>query len=470
MKNKVVIDAWVSDLGFVGYMDQWMRLADEFNKAHPDYQVNVKGTHFFTGPHQVAEAIAEGHGPTIAEYYFYLAPTARDMLSPDGGPYYTSIEKAIGGRTEILGEPVIIDDIISGMREYYTYQGDLFSLPSVGTTSLLYGNVPLLEKAGLSEMPETWEETVAACQLVAQAGLKGVTHPITWSNQGMVFQQAIASQGGLLCDNNDGRSGRATKVDLASKEMLAWVTWWQQLHADGHYLYTGKLPDWEGTFRAFAEQQVAFRISSSNDVSYMAKSAEANGFSLVASRFPYNDKVPYSTNTSAGTSLCLANGLDEATQDGALAFLMYSHNPRNAAERHRINSFVPLTHGAYDLLKAEGWFDEHPYHQACINQLSNYPKGTGRTGTPTSGGALFGDFAGNQDVMCHAMADVLLEGIDPVERFTRATVDAQKLLDDYYADCAAGGPSSPSSLRVEYFSDVEPYSGADMENVVQLKD
>ena len=466
MKSKVVIDAWVSDLTFVGYMDQWMRLADEFNKAHPDYQVNIKGTDFFTGPQQVAKAIAEGHGPAIAEYYFYITPTARDTLSPDGGPRYTSIEKAIGGRTEILGEPVIIDDIISGMREYYTYQGDLFSLPSVGTTSLLYANTPLLEAAGLSEMPETWEETVAACELVA--GRNGITHPITWSNHGMVFQQSIASQGGLLCDNDDGRSGRATKVDLASKEMLAWVTWWQRLHADGHYFYTGKLPDWEGTFKAFAEQRVAFRISSSNDVNYMAKSAEANGFSLTAGRFPYNSQVPYSTNTTAGTSLWLADGLDEATRDGALAFLMFAHNPRNAAQRHRDNSFVPLTHSAYHLLEAEGWFDEHPYHRACIGQLSAYPKGTGRTGTPPSKGALFGDFAGNQDIMTHAMADVLLEGADPAERFIRATADAQELLDAYYADCAGTGPRSPSSLRVEYYTDVEPYSGADLENVVQL--
>src|SRR5581483_6462438 len=100
------------------------------------------------------------------------------------------------------------------------------------------------------------------------------------------------------------------------------------------------------------------------------------------------------------------------------------------------------------------------------DQLSSYPKGSGKTGVPPSGGALFGDFAGNQDIMTHAMADVLLHGVDPVERFQQATVDAQKLLDDYYADCAGIGPHSPSSLRVEYYTDVDPYQGSDMENVV----
>jgi sn-glycerol 3-phosphate transport system substrate-binding protein len=33
--------------------------------------------------------------------------------------------------------------------------------------------------------------------------------------------------------------------------------------------------------------------------------------------------------------------------------------------------------------------------------------------------------------MTHAMHDVLTEGADPGQRFARATVDAQRLLDEY---------------------------------------
>jgi sn-glycerol 3-phosphate transport system substrate-binding protein len=476
MTSRITLDVWVSDLTFPGYMDRWMKLAAAFEKAHPDYHVAIRGLGFFTGPQELAEAIAEGHGPAIAEYYFYMAPVARDTVAPDGRPQYTSIEKAIGGRTDILGEPVVIDDVIHGMREYYTYGGDLTSMPSIGTTSLLYANTALLEAAGVAEMPGTWDEVEAACEAVAS--LRGPAHAITWSNHGMFFQQAIAAQGGLLCDNDNGRSGRATSVNLASGEMLAWANWWRRLHRAGHYAYTGKIPDWEGNFRLFAEQQVALRISSSNDVNYMAQAAKAGGFGVVASRFPYNGRVPYAGNTIAGTSLWLADGLGEATRDGALAFLQFAHNPRNAADRHKETSFLPVTQASYDLLEAEGWFAEHPYHKAACDQLSEYPgqgaqgvPGNGRAahGSPPSRGALFGDFAGNQDVMTRAMGDVLMAGADPAQRFAEATIEAQLLLAAYYADCAGTGPQSPSSLRVEYFKDVEAYSGADLENVVQLK-
>jgi sn-glycerol 3-phosphate transport system substrate-binding protein len=461
MTTRTTLNVWVSDLTFPGYMDRWAKLAAAFERAHPECEVRIRGLGFFTGPAELAEAIAEGNPPAIAEYYFYMAPVARDTFGCDGALQYTSVEQAIGGRAEILGEPVVTGDIIPAMREQYTYRGDLTSLPSIGTTSLLYANTKLLEAAGLSRMPETWDEVEAACETIGRPA-------ITWANHGMWYQQAIASQGGLLCDRDNGRSGRATTVNLASEQMLAWANWWRGLHRSGYYAYTGKIPDWEGNFRLFAEQQVALRISSSNDVNYMAQAAKAGGFGVEAGRFPYDSRVPYAGNTIAGTSLWLSAGLDEATRDHALAFLMFAHNPRNAAERHKATSFLPVTQASYDLLASEGWFDEHPYHKAACDQLATYPAASGAQGAPPCRGALFGDFAGNQDVMTRAMGDVLLEGADPAERFTEATAEAQRLLDDYNLDAAGTGPRRPESLRVEYFRDVEAYSGADLENVVQL--
>lgn len=465
MKSKVVIDAWVSDLAFPGYMDQWKRLAEEFEAAHPEYRVALKGVGFFTGPQEIADGIAAGKGPAIAEYYFYMTQVARDMKGADGRPYYTSVEKAIGGRAEILGEPVVVGDVIPALREYYSYEGELRSMPSIGTTSLLYGNATLLRRAGVERLPRTWQEVRDACAKVAALS-GGPEHAITWSNHGTFFQQALASRGGLLADRDNGRSGRAATVDLHSPEMLAWAEWWRGLHRDGHYLHTGRIPDWEGNFRAFAEQGVALRVTSSNDVNYMVAAAESAGFEIETGPFPYDERVPYEGNAVAGTSLWLADGLDDATREGALAFLQFAHSPRNAAERHKTNSFLPLTHAAHGLLEDEGWFERYPHHRVAGDHLA--VRTDGRPGTPPSVGAVFGDFAGNQDVMTRAMRDVL-QGADPAERFARATEEAQPLLDAYNADALADGPRRPESLRVEHFTDAEPYSGADLENVVRLK-
>jgi sn-glycerol 3-phosphate transport system substrate-binding protein len=466
--SRVVIDVWVADLTFPGYLDRLRRLGEQFDRAHPGYHVQITGYDFRALPQEIARAAAEGRQPAVAEYYFYCSPVARDTRRPDGGPLFTPVERAVAGRGEILGEPVVLDDLVPAVRDYYTYNGELAAMPTVATTMLLYGNLTLLRAAGVPRMPRTWDEVEAACEAVA--GLPDPPpHGITWANHGLFFQQAVAVQGGRLADGHHGRA----RVDLASPEMMAWVGWWRRLHARGHYLYTGKIPDWEGTFRAFATSQVALRITSSNDHDYMVRAATEAGFEIATSRFPYRDGVPYAGNIIAGTALWLADGLDDLTRDGALAFMQFLNNPRNAAERHQANSFIPVTGAAFALLEREGWFTSHPYHRVASDQLASYPDHPGARpedadGWPPMRGARFGDFAGVQDVMTRAMADVLTYGVDPDPRFARATAEAQRLVDDYHADCAGGGPRRPTSLRVEHFTGAAAYSGADLENVTRL--
>ncbi|WP_433236239.1 extracellular solute-binding protein [Actinomadura nitritigenes] len=467
MKRRTTVDVWVIDLTFPGYMDWWDVQARRFEERHPDYEIGIVRLGFFTSPREVSAAVSEGRNPAAAEYYFYMNQVARDVRTPAGAPQFGSVEQAVGGRTEILGEPVVLGDIVPALRDYHTYGGDLVSMPSVGTTSVLYGNADLLEAAGLSQMPRTWSEVESACEAVTGLG-DGPSHGITWSNHGMFFQQALAVQGGLLADNDNGRSGRATSVDLTSPEMLAWARWWRDLHRRGLYLYTGKIPDWEGTFRAFTEGRTALRLSSSNDVNYTAQAAGGAGFGLDVGPCPYNGELPHAGNAVAGSSFWLSDHLDERTRDGALAFLQFAHNPRNAADRHKENSFLPLTRAAFDLLDGEGWFDAHPHHRVPGDQLETFPRGTDEEGRPRPAGALFGEFARTQDIMTRAMHDVLADDADVTARFARATEEARTLLRDYNAKAPAVVPGGAEGLRVEYFSDTEAYSGADLENAARV--
>ncbi|GAA3125631.1 extracellular solute-binding protein [Streptomyces goshikiensis] len=463
MTAPTVIDVWVADLTFPGYMDRLHKLGAEFETAHPEYRINIEGRDFRTLSQEIAEAADQGRQPAVAEYYFAVTQAARDSRTRDGKPLFTSVQQAIGDRTEILGEPVVIDDLLPAVREHYSLGGDLASMPAVATAMLIYGNETVLKAAGVERLPTTWDEIEAACEAVA-ALKDGPEYGVTWSNQGLFFQQALAVQGGRLADNDNGRAGRATRLDLSSREMLTWAEWWQGLHRKGHYLYTGKIPDWEGNLKAFADQDVALRITSSNDLNYMGMAAENAGFEMTVGRFPGRAGEPYGGNIIAGTSLWLADGLDEVTQDGALAFMQFLNNPRNAADRHIASSFVPVTRSSYRLLEDEGWFEAHPFHRLASAQLGSYTDGEG---VPPCRGAQFGDFAGAQDVMTRAMADVLLRGDDPAERFAEATAEAQELLDAYEADRVENGVRSPQSLRVEYFRDAEVYTGAQLENAVK---
>jgi sn-glycerol 3-phosphate transport system substrate-binding protein len=437
--DPIVIDVWVPHYPIMPQFQNWTQeLAASFNVAHPQYRVTVHGYDYLTLPQEVHAAAGTGRAPAIVQYFYTSAQEARDTRRPDGRPLFTSVEKAIGGRAEILGEPVVLADLVPAARDYYRYDGAVAAMPPLASTTLLYANTTLLAAAGVPEVPQTWAALDAAAKALA-ALTDGPGHAITWPNHGWLFQQSVAQQGGLLADHDNGRSGRAETVDLGSDELLAYAEWWQRLHLDGHYLYTydGVAVDWDANFAAFADQRVALVLTTSVEAPRMVAAGRAGGFDVVAARMPYNGAVPYAGNVIGGDSLWLADGLDEPTQDGALAFLQYLNSPRIAADRHQATNFIPVTRPAIGLLEQEGWFEANPHLRAAVDQLD------ATDGSPAARGALLGEFAGIQDAMTKAMHDVLATGADPLARFTQATAEAQRLLDGYNAYCAGRRPRGP---------------------------
>ncbi|GII76220.1 sn-glycerol-3-phosphate-binding periplasmic protein UgpB [Sphaerisporangium rufum] len=440
--DRIVIDALFSGYTFPNFLAPIQRRAEEFERLHPEYKINV-GSHYFQNlAEEISKATLAGRPPTMASYYSGASQLARDTLTADGRPLYTSVEKAIGGRAEILGHPVVLDDIVAAGRHFYTIDGTFAALPVTLSTMHMYTNTTLLRAAGIDEVPRTWQEIERACAAVA-ALPGGPPHAISWANDGKFFQQALAHQGALLVDQDNGRTGRATKIDLRSPEMMAYVMWWYRLFRDGHYLHTGKLEDWAGSSQAFAEQRVVFRFSSSFESPYMVKAGRENGFEVAVTPTPHNGDVPFAGNWIGGDAMWLADGLDEATRDGALAFMQYLNSPRNAAEWHKVYGSAPVTGAAAALLEREGWYDEHPYHRVATEQLDL------TTGAPGAQAAVLGHFAQIQHEMMFALEDMMARGADPAERWERAAVAAEALLEDYGASCTGPGPRAAHCLLID---------------------
>ncbi|MER5994088.1 extracellular solute-binding protein [Streptomyces viridosporus] len=452
MTDEVVLEVWLNDYPVVPqFIGETRKLAEEFGRTHPGVRVEVRGIDHLRLPEEVARAARAGRQPAVVQSFYTSTQLSRDMLAADGSPLFTSVERAIAGRDKILGVPVRLDDLVTAARDYYTLGDEgLFALPPLTSTTLLYANTTVLDAAGVSCLPRTWEELTAACEAVARLE-DGPAHGVTWPNHGWLFQQAVAQQGALLASPANGRDGRARRVELDSPAMLRFARWWRALHTDGHYLYTGlrsagddTYPAWEHNYRAFAEQRVAFVLSTSVEADRMVQAGRDGGFDVVAAPLPYCGEVPRAGNVIGGDALWLAAGLEPAAQDAALAFLLTFLDPRNAAARHKTSGFVPVTGQARTLLEAEGWFDANPHHRVALDQLAAGDRSV------AARGALLGDFVGVQDAMTAAMHDVLTAGADPAERFARAASDAGRLLDDYNAHCLGQvpGPRGPHRFRV----------------------
>lgn len=443
-EDRTVIDVWMADFPFPGYLDPFLEMAEEFEQAHPDYQVNIEARDYWTLPEEVAQAVEEGEAPDVANYYYSAAGMARDTLTADGEPYFVPVEEAIAGREEILGKEVLVDDLLPALRGHSTHEGALQSVPLTATTSVLFTNTDLMDAAGVPEPPRTWQELETACEAIAELP-DGPPACVTWTNHSWFFQQALASQGGLLADQDNGRSGMAENIDLDSEEMLAFAEWWRGLHEDGHYLHSGEQMDWQAAFEAFAGGQVAFTFNSANQIPALVDAGNTAGFGVEASALPRNEDVPFAGNTVTGDALWVADGLSEAELDGALAFTQFLVSDANTAERHKASGFLPVTQGGHDLLAEQGWFEENPQLLVGTDQLAE------SDGSPAALGAVLGDFYGVEQQMTQAMHDILADEADPSERFAEATEDSQTLMDAYRENCVGPAPNGSDCYRVSEF-------------------
>lgn len=424
--GRTVVECWVHYYMDSGIIDRMRALAARFNRRQPHHRVEIIGHNWKQLPRAVHREVGRGRTPALVQYFYASAQVAADMRTADGEPLFTPVGKAVDGRTEILGEPVVLDDLVPAVRDYYSRDGTLLCAPTLASTTLLYANTTLLRRAGIAEMPQTWDEVEAACAAV-RALADGPPHGIVWPNHGWFFQQALAQQNVPLVDGDNGRSGHARTVDLTSDGMMAYVDWWRRLHENGHYLYTGVPEDWRGSSEAFARQQAAFVLSSSVEAASLVRTGLREGFEVRAARLPGNADVPWAGAVLGGDSFWLADGLDEETRDGALAFVQYMTNVENAVETHRGTGYIPITQAAVRSLEEEGWFVRNPHLRVALDQFA----ASGHS--PAARGALLGPLAAVQDAMVRAMHDVLVSKAAPRERFVLAETRAQRLLDAYNA-------------------------------------
>ena len=444
-----VIEVWIGDSPKIegsddhelpGSSDPLVEAAESFNRSHPEFEVRIRKIDFRALPGAVAEAVAQGNPPDIAEYVYTATQLGLDTRAGTGDPLFVPVERAVAGRTKILGEPVVLDDLLPAVRDYYSTGGELVSVPTIVTHTILYANNARLDPAGVERMRATGAELAAACAAIGRLP-DGPAHGVAWPNYGWLFHIEVAGQGGTIGDQDNGRSGRATRVRLDTPELLSFVRWWKQMHDSGHYYYTGELNDFFGSMDAFMRQELAFVITSSAVGQDMADMAAAAGIELLAGHSPRVDGNPYTGGPFGGQSFFLAAGLPPAKEDGALAFLQHQLNPEHAVSRICARS-LPMTRPAYDQVMTDGRPEPHPGFYAATEQVAS------ANPTPATAGPLLGNLNGINGVMLAAMEDVLLRGAEPESRFRVATEEAQALLDRHNAAVLGSPSATPDQLWI----------------------
>jgi ABC-type glycerol-3-phosphate transport system substrate-binding protein len=140
--------------------DEFPRLDAEFNETHPGI---VMENRIYGGDEylQVLEAAIAGN-------------TGPDIL----GPHVHAIEYGLAGQTvdliETMGEE-FLKPFFPSTRRQFTAEGKQYALGWMAQTFGFFYNPELYEQAGVTELPETWEELIDVCHQIKAADI------IAWS-------------------------------------------------------------------------------------------------------------------------------------------------------------------------------------------------------------------------------------------------------------------------------------------------
>jgi sn-glycerol 3-phosphate transport system substrate-binding protein len=257
-----------------------------------------------------------------------------------------------------------INDYIPGVRYFYAdSDGKMIGMPFNSSTPLLYYNKEALAKAGV-DVPKTWQEFEAAAPKLKEAGYTALAQ----SHSPWIFFENFMSRHNLqMATANNGYD--STDVEIlynndALKDHWQHVKDWKDA---GYYGYYGRA--WGANQDAFVQQQVAMWIGSSGSFGGLRKSAQ---FDFGASTLPYwegTGDAPKSTFIG-GAALFAFSGHDAKQDAGVAEFFKFLTKPETQYYWHKETGYVPITNAAYDLAKADGYYNASPDAEVGIIQLS----------------------------------------------------------------------------------------------------
>jgi len=376
----VEIQWWHAMGGELG--EKLEKLATDFNAAQSDFKVIpvFKGNYPEAMTGAIAAFRARQH-PAMLQVFEVGTAT---MMAAKGAVYpaYQLMKDQ--------GEPFDPKSYLPAVTGYYTdHAGNMLSVPFNSSTPILYYNKDAFRKAGLdpSAPPRTWPEVEAAAKKLQAAGLPcGIT--TEWPSWVLV-ENLSAYHNVPLSTKANGFEGLDTELKIDGPvvtRQIATLTEWQKT----------KLYDYGGRTNKAVPKFIAgecgiFIGSSATRAAVLATAKFEVGYGMQ----PYWPDVKGAPQNSiiGGATLWVLKGRPDAEYKGVAKFFTFLSRAETQAWWHQNTGYLPITLAAYELTRAQGYYDRNPGTDTAIRQMTLNPP------TENSKGLRLGSFPQIRDVI-----------------------------------------------------------------------
>ena len=358
------------------------RLAADFNAAQSDYRVVPVFKGLYTETLTAALfAFRTRQHPAIVQ----VIEIATATMMGARGAVYPVHELMRDGREAF--DPSAFIPAIAGY--YADLDGNLLSFPFNASTPILYVNKDHFRLAGLDPdtSPKTWPELAAAAEKLRAAGVACgfTTHWPSWVN----IENFSAWHNLAIASAANGLAGLdatlAIDNPVLTKHVAALADWQTTKLFD----YGGRATQAERKF--YGSECGMFLGSSGTRADILANARFEVGYGML----PYWPDVDGAPQNSiiGGATLWVLKDRSVAEYRGVAKFFTYLSRPEVQARWHQRTGYLPVTQAAYELTRAQGFYDRNPGADIPVKQLTlNVP-------TANSKGSRLGSFVLIRDII-----------------------------------------------------------------------
>ena len=396
------------------------KLAADFNASQSDYRIvpAYKGSYTETVTAAIF-AFRSRSQPAIVQVNEIATAT---MMAARGAiyPVFELMRDQSEGFTPSAYLPAVAG-------YYADIDGNMLSFPFNASTPILYYNKDMFRSAGLDPdvAPKTWPEVGAAAKRLRAAGaMCGVTTSWpSWIN----VENFSAFHNLPIATRANGFGGLDAQLVFNNPIVLRHIAMLAQWQADKTFDYSGRGQTAEPRFQ---KGECGIFIGSSGT---RADIKANSNFEIGYGMMPYYPDVQGAPQNSiiGGATLWVLRDRPRAEYAGAAKFFAFLSRPEVQAAWHQNTGYLPITRAAFDLSRAQGFYDRNPGASMSIEEVTLKPPTDNSKGIRLGSFVLIRDaiedeleqvFAGKRTAQA-AMDNAVERGNRLLRQFERANPD-----------------------------------------------
>jgi sn-glycerol 3-phosphate transport system substrate-binding protein len=361
---------------------QLEKLASDFNTSQSEYRIvpSYKGNYTETVTAAIF-AFRSRSQPAIVQVNEIATAT---MMAAKGAIY--PVYELMRDEQEAFS-PAAYLPAVTGY--YSDVAGNMLSFPFNASTPILYYNKDLFRAAGLDPeiAPKTWADVGAAAKRLRAAGsVCGFTTSWpSWIN----VENFSAFHNLPISSRANGFGGLDAVLTFNNPQMVRHIAQLAEWQATKVFDYSGRATTAEPRFQN--GECGIFLGSSATGADIRANSKFGVGYGMLPF-WPDVEGAPQNT-IIGGATLWVLRDRPRDEYKGVAKFFGYLSKPEIQAAWHQNTGYLPVTRAAFDLTRAQGFYDRNPGAAISIEQMTLRPP------TENSKGVRLGSFVLIRDVI-----------------------------------------------------------------------